>query len=182
MTEIRLTVQDAVEQLLMSQSTIYTWIDKGFLQVEETPAGRVIVISEDELEQIRDRNLKSKRNRVSKQMTSTAGAESVSQVVDAEVVTNTDEILKSTNFAPNSDILKLISDLASKAGKYELIEDIQKQKQEDIEFWRNEYFRLNSENARLQTENAQLIRDRADLQAKVKEMEENAKRPFWRRK
>ena len=172
MTEIRLTVQDAVEQLLMSQSTIYTWIDKGFLQVEETPAGRVIVISEDELEQIRDRNLKSKRNRVSKQMTSTAGAESVSQVVEAEVVTNTDEILKATNFAPNSDILKLISDLASKAGKYELIEDIQKQKQEDIEFWRNEYFRLNSENARLQTENAQLIRDRADLQAKVKEMEE----------
>lgn len=180
MTEIRLTVQDAVEQLLMSQSTIYTWIDKGFLQVEETPAGRVIIISEEELEQIRDRNLKSKRNRVSKQMTSSPAAESVSGVLDAEVLNTQEELFKSTSAMPNNDILKLISDLASKAGKYELIEDIQKQKQEDIEFWRNEYFRLNSENARLQTENAQLIRDKADLQARLKEFEDKAKKSFWK--
>ena len=180
MTEVRLSVQDAVEQLLMSQSTIYTWIDKGFLQVEETPAGRVIVISEEELEQIRDRNLKSKRNRVSKQMTSAPTAENVAGVVDAEVLHSQEDILKATNFAPNSDILKMISELAAKAGKYELIEDIQKQKQEDIEFWRNEYFRLNSENARLQMENAQLIREKADLQTRVKEFEEKAKKSFWK--
>ena len=129
MTEIRLSVQDAVEQLLMSQSTIYSWIDKGFLHTEESPAGRVIVISEEELEEIRDRNLKSKRNRVSKQMTSGPATESISGYAEAEVLNTSEEILKNTNFAPSSDILKLISDLAAKAGKYELIEDIQKQKQ-----------------------------------------------------
>ena len=179
MKEYKLSVQDAVEQLLMSQSTIYSWIDKGFLKTEETPAGRFIVISENELQQIRSRNLKSKRNKVSKQLIS----ENASNVVDAEVLNNGEELLRNINNAGGSDIIKLISDLASKAGKYELLEDIQKQKQQDVDYWRNEYFKINSEKNNLEVEKAQLIRENSDLKNKNEELEalvKKLKKPFGR--
>ena len=183
MKEYKLTVQDAVEQLLMSQSTIYSWIDKGFLKVEETPAGRFIVISENELQQIRSRNLKSKRNKVSKQLTSQNNAESAPNVVDAEVLNNNEELLRNINTNGNNEIIKLISDLAAKAGKYELLEDIQKQKQEDADYWRNEYFKINNEKNNLQIENAQLIRENHEQKEKISALEElvkKLKRPFGR--
>jgi len=183
MKEYKLSVQDAVEQLLMSQSTIYSWIDKGFLKTEETPAGRFIVISENELQQIRSRNLKSKRNKVSKQLTSQNVSENASNVVDAEVLNNGDELLRNINNAGGSDIIKLISDLASKAGKYELLEDIQKQKQQDVDYWRNEYFKINSEKNSLEVEKAQLIRENSDLKKKNEELDalvKKLKKPFGR--
>lgn len=183
MKEYKLTVQDAVEQLLMSQSTIYSWIDKGFLKIEETPAGRFIVISEKEMEQIRSRNLKSKRNKVSKQLTSQNGAEGASNVVDAEVLNNNEELLRSINNSGGGDIIKLISELASKAGKYELLEDIQKQKQQDVDYWRNEYFKINSEKNNLEVEKAQLIRENSEQKEKIKNLEElvkKLKKPFGR--
>ncbi len=183
MKEYKLTVQDAVEQLLMSQSTIYSWIEKGFLKIEETPAGRFIVISENELQQIRSRNLKSKRNKVSKQLTSQGGSDASSNVVDAEVLNNNEELLRNINSAGGSDILKLISELASKAGKYELLEDIQKQKQQDVDYWRNEYFKINSEKNNLEVEKAQLIRENSDLKKKTEELEalvKKLKKPFGR--
>ena len=183
MKEYKLTVQDAVEQLLMSQSTIYSWIDKGFLKVEETPAGRFIVISENELQQIRSRNLKSKRNKVSKQLTSQSAAENSQNVLDAEVLNNNEELLRNINTAGGGDIIKLISELASKAGKYELLEDIQKQKQQDVDYWRNEYFKINTEKNNLQVENAQLIRENAEQKKCIEELEtlvKKLKKPFGR--
>jgi len=183
MKEYKLTVQDAVEQLLMSQSTIYSWIDKGFLKIEETPAGRFIVISENELQQIRSRNLKSKRNKVSKQLTSQASGDSAPNVVDAEVLNNNEELLRNINLNGNNEIIKLISDLAAKAGKYELLEDIQKQKQQDVEYWRNEYFKINSEKNDLQVENARLIRENGEQKEKITHLEElvkKLKKPFGR--
>ena len=183
MKEYKLTVQDAVEQLLMSQSTIYSWIDKGFLKIEETPAGRFIVISENELQQIRSRNLKSKRNKVSKQLTSQNTQEAASNVVDAEVLNNGEDLLRNINAAGGSDIIKLISDLASKAGKYELLEDIQKQKQQDVDYWRNEYFKINTEKNNLEVEKAQLVRENAELKNKKEELEalvKKLKKPFGR--
>ena len=101
MSEIKLSVQDAVEQLLMSQSTIYSWIEKGFLQAEDTPAGRVIVISENELEQIRERNLKSKRNKVSKQITNKNTNEASQNVVDAEILNFYVQQLRLTEYKAN---------------------------------------------------------------------------------
>lgn len=175
MSELRLSVQDAVEQLLMSQSTIYTWIEKGFLQVEETPAGRVIVISEEELEEIRARNLKSKRNKVSKQIKVKNITDGNGNVVDAEVFNDDDE-MKNSLGTMNSDMIKYISELAAKAGKFDLLEDIQKQKQEDVEFWRNEYFKLNTQNSTLQVENANLIKENAELKEQIRKL----KRPFGR--
>ena len=183
MSKLKLTVQEAVEELLMSQSTIYSWIDKGFLKVEDTPAGRMIVISQEELQQIRERNLKSKRNKVSKQLASSNAQDTNSNVVDAEIVHSNEEILNNISSVGNMEIIKIISDLAAKAGKFELLEDIQKQKQEDVEYWRSEYFKINAEVVRLQQENAQLINSKAEQSKQIEELQatiKKLKRPFGR--
>lgn len=185
MSKLKLTVQEAVEELLMSQSTIYSWIDKGFLKIEDTPAGRVIIISEEELQQIRERNLKSKRNKVSKQITSQNTQETTQNVVDAEIVNhhNSEDILNNLPVGNNLEVIKIISDLATKAGKFELLEDIQKQKQEDVEYWRGEYFKINTQMAQLQQENAILIKEKANFEKQISELNETIKklkRPFGR--
>ena len=50
---LKLSVQEATEVLLMSQSSVYSWIERGKFQTEELPSGRVIVISKNEAEKIR---------------------------------------------------------------------------------------------------------------------------------
>ena len=50
MDELKLTIQEAQELLLLSQSSVYSWIDKGKLRSIETPGGKLIVISRKEAE------------------------------------------------------------------------------------------------------------------------------------
>ena len=66
MKNLKLTISEAQEILLMSQSSVYSWIDKGKLQAVETPSGKIIQITEFEANQIREMNLKSKRNKALK--------------------------------------------------------------------------------------------------------------------
>ena len=47
---LKLSVQEATEALLMSQSSVYSWIERGKLKTEELPSGKVIVISRNEIE------------------------------------------------------------------------------------------------------------------------------------
>ena len=68
MDELKLTIPEAQELLLLSQSSVYSWIDKGKLQSAETPGGKVIVISRKEAEEIRNFNMKSRRNKVARQV------------------------------------------------------------------------------------------------------------------
>ena len=42
--------------------------------------------------------------------------------------------------------------MLAKAGKYELLEDLQKQRENDLEYWKNQYFELKSENEKLKLE------------------------------
>ena len=67
MDELKLTIQEAQELLLLSQSSVYSWIDKGKLRSIETPGGKLIVISRKEAEEIKNFNLKSRRNKAAKQ-------------------------------------------------------------------------------------------------------------------
>lgn len=186
---LKLTVQEAVETLLMSQSSVYSWIERGKLKTEELPSGKVIVISKKEVENIKECNLKSRRNRVSKQNTQNSDNLQENPVIDVEFSTNYEEKLNNfeqeqtgvysegsvaggTLFSGNSgsalEIAKMISELSSKAGKYELLADLQKENKENAEFWKNEFFRLQAENNELKAENLVLKRD---LQ--------NAKRPLF---
>ena len=88
MKNLKLTIAEAQEMLLMSQSSVYAWIDKGKLQAIESPSGKLIVISETEANQIRDLNLKSKRNKTSK----------------ASTIRNEEGEIYSNNFQENSEI------------------------------------------------------------------------------
>lgn len=186
---LKLTVQEAVDTLLMSQSSVYSWIERGKLKTEELPSGKVIVISKNEVENIRECNLKSRRNKVSKQNLANSDNLQENPVIDVEFSSNYEEKLSNSEpefnqafsdainphdaFVSGSstsalEIAKMISDLSAKAGKYELLADLQKENKENAEFWKNEFFRLQAENNELRAENLMLKRDL-----------ERAKRPLF---
>jgi len=100
MTEQNLTVQEAVDLLLMSQSSVYSWIEKGKLKTIDSPTGKLIVISNNEIETIREFNLKSRRNKVSKQSAQVSGNLQDSPIIEVEYSKN-DEVLLSS--LPNSN-------------------------------------------------------------------------------
>ncbi len=151
MEERKLTVQEAVDELLMSQSSIYSWIEKGKLKSEDHPTGKLIVISSKEIEEIRNFNLKSRRNKVSKQTYSKSDNFQEIPVIDAEYSRNYEENV--TNYDNTSydglmnvseEFAKYVSELSAKAGKYELLADLQREKEADKEFWKNQYFEMKS--------------------------------------
>ena len=177
---LKLTVQEAVDTLLMSQSSVYSWIERGKLKTEELPSGKVIVISKNEVENIRECNLKSRRNKVSKQNLANSDNLQENPVIDVEFSSNCEEKLSETEtensaaasegsftfadsvsggFGSSFELAKMISELSAKAGKYELLADLQKQNQDNADFWKNEFFRLQAENNELRAENIVLKRD-----------------------
>lgn len=157
MEERKLTVQEAVDELLMSQSSIYAWIEKGKLKFEDHPTGRLIVISNKQIEEIRELNLRSRRNKVSKQNQQKNPLFQETSVIDAEFSRNYEENLTNYSNAPldssmnvSEEFAKYISHLSAKAGKYELLADLQKEKEADKEFWKNKYFELQADYDKLQ--------------------------------
>ncbi len=177
---LKLSVQEATEALLMSQSSVYSWIERGKLKTEELPSGKVIVISRNEIENIKEYNLKSRRNRVSKQISQNPDNLQENHVIDVEFsgeceenLTNNDVYRQNPSGAGFSaqysqgetanfgslEIAKLISDLSLKAGKYELLADLQKENRDNAEFWKNEFFRLQTENNELKAENILLKKE-----------------------
>ena len=177
---LKLSVQEAVDTLLMSQSSVYSWIERGKFETEDTPSGKVIVISSNEVEKIKEYNLKSRRNRVSKQNLSNYDNLQENPVIDVEFSSNCEEnfinvtrneqnlraedVLASSEGAQFAgagtlEIAKLISDLSAKAGKYELLADLQKENKDNAEFWKNEFFRLQNENNELKAENIVLKKE-----------------------
>ena len=176
-----LTVQEAAEALLMSQSSVYSWLDRGKLESEDLPAGKIIVISKNEVEKIRKLNAKSRRNKVSKQSTPEPVKINEKSIIDAEITTNSEKLQpkpktqaeqviteNSSKLQDSIELAKLISELSSKAGKYELLSDLQKENRENAEYWKNEFFRLQNENNEIRVENALL----------KKELHE-ARKGFW---
>lgn len=167
-----LTVQEAAEALLMSQSSVYAWLDKGKLEAEDMPSGKIIVISKNEVEKIRKLNAKSKRNKVSRQPEVEETENTENSVIDAEITGNSEKlqpaprrqservITENSNKLQDSiELAKLISELSSKAGKYELLSDLQKENRENAEYWKNEFFRLQNENNEIRVENALLKKE-----------------------
>lgn len=167
-----LTVQEAAEALLMSQSSVYSWLERGKLESEDLPSGKIIVISKNEVEKIRKINAKSRRNKVSKQPTKEVCEIVEKSVTLAEIPINSEElqpipktqepkaITENSNKLQDSiELARLISELSSKAGKYELLSDLQKENRENAEYWKNEFFRLQNENNEIRVENALLKKE-----------------------
>lgn len=163
MDELKLTIQEAQEILLLSQSSVYSWIDKGKLRSIETPGGKIIVISRKEAEEIKNFNLKSRRNKASKLITkknSTDNAEFSEEpgaLINAEILENqsgtdiTGEVgeVKSFGVKSGDDItLRLISkieELALEAGRFKQLEILRNEEKENVKFWQEKYHELNAE-------------------------------------
>jgi hypothetical protein len=146
MENLKLTIQEAQETLLMSQSSVYAWIDKGKLQAIEGPNGKLIVISNKEAMQIRDLNLKSRRNKASKQVSSSSEQFQEIPTINAELYTGSDA--KSVDMQSDNVTLKLISELkelAIDAGKYKQLEIIRKEEKEQAHYWQEKYFELSAQ-------------------------------------
>ena len=185
MEERKLTVQEAVEELLMSQSSIYAWIDKGKLKAEEHPTGRLIVISSKEIEEIRMLNMKSRRNKVSKQSTQNNDNFQETPVIDAEYsrnyeenVTNYSNAFSDIGMNVSEEFAKYISELSAKAGKYELLADLQKEREADKEFWKNQYFELKTNYESLQETLKLKELENLALQKQVEELKNAQKKSF----
>ncbi len=166
MENLKLTVQEAQETLLMSQSSVYAWIDKGKLQAIEGPNGKLIVISNKEAMQIRDLNLKSRRNRTSKQ--TSAESEQFQEIPTINAELYADQNPKNPDTQSDNITLKLISELkelAIDAGKYKQLEIIRKEEKEHARFWQEKYFEISAElNERL-LENTALKKQIEELKA-----------------
>lgn len=170
METLKLTVQEATEQLLMSQSSIYSWMEKGKLQFEDAPTGKLIIITKSQLDEIRALNLKSKRNRVSKQQ----GFENYDQsqndnIIDAEYSTGTPDSAATFNFNYLKEITDTIKDLAIKAGKVELLEDQRRENKSEVEMWRDKFYEEQTNSKILQNE---LDNKNLEIEALKKQIED----------
>lgn len=146
MKNLKLTISEAQEILLMSQSSVYSWIDKGKLQAVETPSGKIIQISEFEANQIREMNLKSKRNKASKQLNKEKSEPDLINEHDEEIPTISKNNVKSNT--PESLTEKLIlelKELAVEAGKYKQLEIIRTEEKENQQYWQEKYFEISAE-------------------------------------
>ncbi len=168
MNQLKLSVQEAQELLLLSQSSVYSWIDKGKLQSQDTPGGKIIVISKNEAEEIRNFNLKSRRNKVAKQVlqNSSKDEKSVAEtlensVIEAEILGNdtenrkeqplfeNPETLTQSDISSKSDmtfrLISRIEELAVEAGRFKQLEILRNEEKENVKFWMEKYHELSAE-------------------------------------
>ena len=168
MNQLKLSVQEAQELLLLSQSSVYSWIDKGKLQSQDTPGEKIIVISKNEAEEIRNFNLKSRRNKVAKQVLQNSSkdekndAETLeNSVIEAEILGNDTEnrkeqpLFESTETLVQNDIssksdmtfrlISRIEELAVEAGRFKQLEILRNEEKENVKFWMEKYHELSAE-------------------------------------
>lgn len=156
MTELKLSVQAAAQQLLMSVSTVYSWIDKGKLKTEETSTGMVIVISKNELEKLRENNLKSKRNRTAKLAIEENPELQEIPVIDAEFYNNVEHEGPQNTHNITFQLINKVEELARQAGELKRLELIRDEEKKDSRHWQNKFFELQNDYNKLQKEHAVL--------------------------
>ena len=175
MKNLKLTISEAQELLLMSQSSVYSWIDKGKLRSIDSPSGKLIVISNEEANQIRDLNLKSKRNKASK-----FAENKKTQINDKE-----QELFDEVEFPENSEnftqddmpknltakLILELKELALEAGKYKQLEIIRNEEKENVKYWEEKYFELSAE---INKKNEEILNYKmkiADLEKRLESLE-----------
>lgn len=166
MKNLKLTIAEAQEILLMSQSSVYSWIDKGKLQAVETPSGKIIQITEIEANQIREMNLKSKRNKASKQLNKEKNETNQELDLEEEIPTISKNINRGN--MPENLTEKLIAELkelAVEAGKYKQLEIIRTEEKENQQYWQEKYFEISAE---CKQKNEEILQ----LKSKILELEQ----------
>lgn len=150
MEKLRLTVNEAAEALFLSPSSVYNWIERGKLDIDDSSGEKIIVISSEKASEIRERNLKSKRVKNSnklQEITEDFQENPVNKVVNSS---NDKEMLQEIIGNDQLELIKYIAELSSKAGKYELLEDKQRESNQVISDWQGKYFESQYDYKKLQ--------------------------------
>lgn len=183
MQNLKLSIQEAQEMLLMSQSSVYAWIDKGKLHTTEGPGGKIILITQTEANQIRELNLKSKRNKASKQFQSNIKIENSSYTNSTnsdnlqEFSENTSE--SQTDLTSRSLTARLITELkelAVEAGKYKQLEIIRNEEKENVKYWENKFFEVSQ---KLYEKDYEITALKQQISGLQQELEQTKKPRSW---
>ena len=132
----------------------------------QAPGGKVIIISRKEAEEIRNFNLKSRRNKVAKQTLQKGAGETFSNdapVINAEILEN--DVSEDSAKSTQNVTLRLISrieELALDAGRFKQLEILRNEEKENVKFWQEKYHELNLE---LKKKESELNSLKLELQA-----------------
>lgn len=195
-------VSELASILGITEQAIRSKIKRNILpSIEESVGNRLITLIP--LDDFDLDELVSQTNR-NKNIYSTVGstiertANNISQSVAQEkneTISKSEENSKIAvaNNIDNNILMEKLAELAQKAGKYELLEDKSKEYKQDIQYWQSKFFEKENEIKELIRENEalklekyktekQLEALKAELANKNKEIKEERKRPFWKRK
>lgn len=184
MEERRITIKQAMELLGLSRATIYNWIDKEKLRYEETQRGKMILITDDEVEKIREMNFAytnqenlAHSNSFEENSQNVLDGHVVQSKIDhSELLVSILERMKDLDHR-NAEYVEQIKEYAEQAGQVKLLTS-------NNEFYKEEYFRVKYEMESLQKLNKELEEKNKTLAEKCKtfekEVEKSAKWMFWK--
>lgn len=173
MNNVELTIEEAQELFKKSRATIYNWINAGRFGFRDTEKGRIIIMSADEVENIKN-NFSGKSNSLDPQESKLDNVNLVSRMLDQN------QELQSKLLEYNEKLLFY----SEQAGQVKLLTDNSK-------FYQEEYFRIKHEyesnldklrKLELELETLKKLNtELAEENDKLKQNLEN-KSPWWKRK
>lgn len=174
MEQLELSVKKTMQTLGMGRTTVYDWIKSGKLECKDTPRGKIIVITDEQIEEIRkytgfyDKSQTNMNNFGISSDEHSEYSERNENVQDNFI--RTDELSVEMLRTINEMKSELLS-YAEKAGQVKLLEDSENRT-------KTEYFELIQKNAELVAELKIVRQENTELKKEV----ENLKKPFWKRK
>ena len=156
--EKKLTVRQAIETLGLGRTTIYSWIKEGKLRSETTPRGKLILLSDDEEQKIRELTQLYSGEYISEPFDDFEYDSEGSDIIHEGTVVHTDPIQNSsTNFSSvpsheNGVMIEMLRTLntlnekllnySEQVGQVKMLTDSENKTKE-------EYFKIIHENAAL---------------------------------
>lgn len=171
MEQMELSVKKTMETLGMGRTTVYDWIKSGKLECKDTPRGKIIVITDEQIEEIR---------KYTGFYDKSSGNSGISSEFNGEHSEHFESI--QGNFVRTDELsvemLRTMNEMrsellgyAEKAGQVKLLEDSENRT-------KAEYFELIQKNAELSAELKLVRQENSELKQEL----ENLKKPFWKRK
>ena len=195
MEELTLSINEAAIQLAMSTKTVYDWIYKNKFKHTDTISGKCILITQQEIDDIRERNISRLNRSNSKNIIQSSQkykesseifietpqdfTESYNNFIESSVNSNNfSQKFTENNISENTVMLSMMEQIrelsgkvesyAKSEGKVELLTSNIIQEKEDAEFYKNEYFKLKYDNELLQKSNNEMLEKIKELEARNK--------------
>ena len=173
--EKKLTVRQAIETLGLGRTTIYSWIKEGKLRAETTPRGKLILLTDEEEQKIRELTQLYSGEYISEQYDDFEDDSEGFETVHEGTVVYTDPIHNSSansNNVPKQEdkvmleMLRTLNNLNEKllnyseqAGQVKLLSDSENKTKE-------EYFKIIQENAALKVRLDMIEKENTELKNK----------------